>query len=87
MSFGSAIGAIVSLKNNRRHKDSKLEKYKATTGAPIKGVTSHRTPNEEELTQLRNKLLAERKKRQLKVFIILAAFLLLFSGAFFYLMF
>ncbi|WP_424494211.1 hypothetical protein [Salinimicrobium sp. GXAS 041] len=84
MSFGSAIGAIVSLKNNRRTRTAKTDKYLATTGGKIKGVKSHRKPSKEELRELSAKIAAENKKRQQKILLITTAILVIFTSVFFY---
>lgn len=86
MSFGSAFGAIVSLKNNRRSKSGRTEKHLAGKEA-VTGVKSHRTPSAQELEAIRNKLRAENRKRQQKIIIISAVFLLLMLGFFGYFMF
>lgn len=61
MSFGSAIGAIVSLKNNKR---KTKRKYENLPGEPSldHGIKSHRTPSKEELQRLKIKLQKEQKK-------------------------
>lgn len=87
MSFGSAIGAIVSLKNNRRERTAKTEKFLATTGSGISGVKSHRTPTEKELSDLREKIIRTHKKRQRKIYVFTAAIFLILFVIFFYFMF
>ncbi len=86
MSFGSAFGAIVSLKNNRRSKSGRTENYlsgKETLG----GIKSHRTPSAEELQEIRKRLQAEQKARQQKIYGFAAVFILLMLIFFFYFMF
>lgn len=88
MSFGSVMGAIISLRNNKR--ESK-RKHGNLPGKPLEndntGIKSHRTPSREELRQIKQKLQAEHKKRQLKVILISAAFLIFFCFGFYFLMF
>ncbi|MGB7842854.1 MAG: hypothetical protein WBL21_08700 [Salinimicrobium sp.] len=86
MSFGSAFGAIVSLKNNRRSKSGRTGKYIAGKEF-FKGVKSHRTPSAEELEEIKRRLQAENKIRQNKILGISAVFLLLLLGFFGYFMF
>ena len=87
MSFGSAIGAIVSLKNNRRDRTAKTDKFLATTGAKMGGVKSHRTPTREELLELRKKMQLAHKKRQRKIISITAVILSILLVVFGYFMF
>lgn len=88
MSFGSVVGAIISLRNNKR--ESK-RKHGNLPGKPSEngnnGIKSHRTPSRKELRQIGQKLQAEHKKRQLKIILISAAFLVIFFVGFYYVMF
>lgn len=86
MSFGSAFGAIVSLKNNRRAKSGRTEKHLAGKET-LSGIKSHRTPSAQELQEIRNRLRAENRKRQRKIIAISVAFLLLLLFFFGYFMF
>lgn len=87
MSFGSVIGAVVSLKNNRRTRPAKTDKFLATTGSGINGVKSHRNPTGEELKELRKKMLLDQNKRQRKILMISAGILFILTVVFFYFMF
>ncbi|GHA41648.1 hypothetical protein GCM10007103_23670 [Salinimicrobium marinum] len=87
MSFGSAIGAIVSQKNNRRERTAKTDKFLATTGSGISGVKSHRNPSDGELKELRKKMILAHKKRKQKILIITAGILFVLAVVFFYFMF
>ena len=78
MSFGSAFGAIVSLKNNRRKNSGRTEKY-ISGNESISGIKSHRTPSAEELEQIRDKLKKKNKIQQRKTIFISAIFLFLVS--------
>lgn len=49
MSFGSVFGAIVSLKNNKRARSLKIDKFFKTTGAKSNAVKSHNHLTPEEL--------------------------------------
>ncbi len=86
MSFGSAFGAIVSLKNNRRLKSGRAEKHFAGK-EQISGIQSHRTPTKKELQETRKRLKAEYKARQLKIYGISAIVLVLLLSVFLYFMF
>ncbi|GAB2772898.1 hypothetical protein [Salinimicrobium soli] len=86
MSFGSAFGALVSLKNNRRNHSGRTEKH-LTGKESISGVKSHRTPSPEELQQIRNRLQLENKKRQQKLYAVAIFLLLLFVAFFSFFMF
>ena len=86
MSFGSAFGAIVSLKNNRRSTSGRTEAY-ISRKESISGIESHRTPSAEELEQIRNRIRSENKTRQRKVILAGAIFLLLVFLFFIFYMF
>jgi hypothetical protein len=81
MSFGSAIGAIVSLKNNRRPRIDRTEKHLAGKES-VSGIKSHRTPSAEELKAIRERLQAENRNRSIKLGIISGVFLLLILAFF-----
>lgn len=87
MSFGSAIGAIVSLKNNRRERTAKTEKYIKTTGSKIDRVISHRTPSKGELKKIKAVMQAENKKRQLRILLLTTVLLTVLGIIFFSFMF
>ncbi|MGB7785433.1 MAG: hypothetical protein WBL27_04960 [Salinimicrobium sp.] len=86
MSFGSAFGAIVSLKNNRRSKTGRAEHHLAGKES-LGGIKSHRTPSAKELQEIRKRLQAEHKARQRMIYGISGIFLLLLLSFFFYFMF
>ncbi|UJH91984.1 hypothetical protein LZ575_04960 [Antarcticibacterium sp. 1MA-6-2] len=77
MSFGSVIGAIVSLKNNKR---SRKRKIGVLPGESLldEGVKSHVTPTKEELEQLRTRLQKEHKQRQVKIVAFFFVFFVIF---------
>lgn len=87
MSFGSAIGAIVSLKNNRRERTAKTEKYVKTTGSKIHRVVSHRTPSKGELEEIKATMQAANRKRQLRILLLTTALLTVLGIIFFSFMF
>ncbi len=87
MSFGSVIGAIVSLKNNKRSRTSKTEKFFKTTGAKFNAVKSHTHLTPEELKLLRKKIRTENNYRNRKTGIITAVILLIFVAFIYYLLF
>ena len=86
MSFGSAFGAIVSLKNNRRSKSGRTENHLAGKEA-VTGIKSHRTPSAKELQEIRERLQGQHKARQRLIYGISGLLLLLLLSFFFYFMF
>lgn len=72
MSFGSAIGAIVSLKNNKRQSRGRFEKH-INSSETITGVKSHRQPSAEELLIIKERLIAQQKARRRKIIITTSA--------------
>ena len=73
MSFGSAIGAIVSLKNNKRERRARVENHLNSSGA-VTAIKSHRQPSPEELHLLKKRIIQEQDKRQRKIILITVAF-------------
>lgn len=86
MSFGSAIGAIISQNNNRRKTTCRAKKFARTSGSTIEAIKSHRKASPEELQALREKMQKEHKKRQLKIILITAVFALVLLSFFVYFM-
>lgn len=84
---GSSSGAQVSLKNNRRERSPKTEKFFRTTGSKIDGITSHKTSTPEELQELKQRLVAENKRRTRTIYLITAALFGIFLLLFIYFMF
>lgn len=87
MSFGSARGAIVSLKNNRRKRKSKLEKFRNSTGESLEGIGSGPNLSEIELLELGKRLEAEHQRRFFKIAVLTLSILMVFAAIFYYLMF
>ncbi|MGA9325294.1 MAG: hypothetical protein WCE57_11085 [Salegentibacter sp.] len=84
MSFGSTRGAIVSLKNNRRNRKSKTEKFLRSRGSATGSIHSCQKPTQAEIEELGRKISAENKKRQRKILAITAVFLIISGVVFFY---
>lgn len=76
----------MSLKNNRRSGSGRAQKHLAGKEA-IAGVKSHRTPSAGELEKIRTRLKLENRRRQQKLVIISAVFVLLLIAFFGYFMF
>lgn len=87
MSFGSTRGAIVSLKNNRRKRKSKLEKVRNSTGASYEGIGKGPNLSEIELLELGKRLETEHRHRFFKIITITLSLLIILSIVFYYLMF
>lgn len=79
MSFGSVLGAIISQRNNKRPRADRSGKGLATSDENSQGVRSHRKPSKEEIQQIKRRILSENRKRQRKIMIITAAFLIVFA--------
>ena len=62
MSFGSAMGAIVSLKNNRRPRKARVETFVKTTGSGIRKIEDYKKISAEERAILRQRILREQRK-------------------------
>lgn len=84
MSFGSTRGAIVSLKNNRRSRKSKTEKFIKSRGSANGSIHSDQKLTQAEIEEIGRRISAENKKRQRKVLAITAVFLVILGVAFFY---
>ncbi|MDT0686723.1 hypothetical protein [Autumnicola psychrophila] len=84
---GSSSGANVIMKNNRRSRKSKTEKFQKTTGSKIGGIEFDQKISEADLEKIRNGLKTSNRKRQLKISAAMVASLLLFGFIFFYFMF
>lgn len=84
---GSSSGANVIMKNNRRSRKSKTEKFQKSTGSGIKGIGSEQRTSEADLEKIRRNLKTSNNKRQLKILGSTAIFLLLIGLVFFYFMF
>lgn len=84
MSFGSAIGAIVSLKNNKRKRAARLDKFQQTTGSKITGVKSRTQLSAEEFQKLSKRIKKENDQKQIKVIVITSLILLILLLVFFY---
>ncbi|MDT0690227.1 hypothetical protein RM549_10560 [Salegentibacter sp. F188] len=84
---GSSSGANVIIKNNRRSRKSKTEKFQKSTGSGIKGIGSEKRISEADLEKIKNNLRTSNNQRQLKIFVIMAIFLILLGLVFFYFMF
>ena len=88
MSFGSAMGAIVSLKNNRRPRKARVETFVKTTGSGIGKIEDYKKISAEEREILRQRILREqRKKKNRKVLFITMIIMMLLGSLFFYFMF
>lgn len=74
---GSTSGANVSLKNNRRSRKSKIEKFRKTTGSNITGIKSENI-NQEEILAIKRKLNRESKKRQQKILLFTGIIMIVF---------
>lgn len=83
MSFGSAIGAIISLKNNKRNAKRKHGNLPGESSKD-NGIKSHRAPSIEELEHLKLKLRKEHKLRQVKVICISTVLLIIICAVFYY---
>ncbi|MDT0651415.1 hypothetical protein [Autumnicola edwardsiae] len=84
---GSSSGANVIMKNNRRSRKSKTEKFQKSTGSKIGGTGPEKHISEAELEKIRINIRTSNRKRQSKILAITTVFLLLFALIFFYFMF
>ncbi len=83
---GSTSGANVSLKNNRREKRSKIEKFQKTTGSKIQGIKSEKV-NVVELEKIRKKLTSEHQKKRRRTLLITSLIFVVLLTLFWFLMF
>jgi hypothetical protein len=83
---GSSSGANVIFKNNRRERKSKTEKFQKSTGSGIQGIKSKEV-DPAEILEIRKKIRLENKKRQRKILIFSAVFMLIFIIFFWIIMF
>ncbi|MFD2890813.1 hypothetical protein ACFS5J_02165 [Flavobacterium chuncheonense] len=84
--IGSILSSITILKNNRRKKGSKLEKFSQTTTSKFQNTRTHHNTKKatpEQLKAIRERLQAENKKRKkqqiILVFLSLVILLALFN--------
>ena len=84
--IGSILSSITILKNNRREKSSKLEKFYQTTTNKFQNTTTHpnaKKATPEQLKAIRERLQVENKKRKkqqiILVFLSLVILLVLFN--------
>ncbi len=87
MSFGSAIAAIVSQRNNRRKRTSQLERYAEKTGAKHGKLSDYDKLSEEELSELGKKIKAENNKKRQRVIAFTAVIMIIVISTFMYFMF
>ncbi len=83
---GSSSVANVIFKNNRRERKSKTEKFQKSTGSGIQGIKSKEV-DPAEILEIRKKIRLENKKRQRKILIFSAVFMLIFIIFFWIIMF
>ena len=87
MSFGSSIGAIISLKNNKRKRSSQLERYAKNTGSGLGNLDDYKKLPKEELDKLGQKIKAENNKKRQRVIIFTAIIMIIVISIFMYFMF
>ncbi|MGY5848435.1 hypothetical protein ACW6QP_13580 [Salegentibacter sp. HM20] len=68
---GSTSGANVIMKNNRRPRKSKTDKYQKVTGSGLQGIGTEKS-DPEKLKEISQRLQLQNKKRQQKLLLILA---------------
>lgn len=87
MSFGSTRGAIVSLKNNRRSRKSKLDNFQKNTGSISSGIKEKARLSEADLEKLRKDIIASNRQQNIKVLSITAVIMACLAAVFFLYMF
>ena len=87
MSFGSAIAAIVSQRNNRRKRTSQLERYAEKTGSKLGKLSDYDKLSKEELSKLGQKIKAENNKKRQRVIAFTAVIMIILTSIFWYFMF
>lgn len=87
MSFGSAIAAIVSQRNNRRKRTSQLERYAEKTGAKHGKLIDNDKLSKAELTKLGQKIKIENNKKRQRVIVFTAIIMIVIISIFWYFMF
>lgn len=87
MSFGSAIAAIVSQRNNRRKRTSQLERYAEKTGATHGKLSDHDKLSKEELSKLNEKIKAENNKKRQRIIAFTIVIMIIVISIFMYFMF
>ena len=80
---GFMMSANTSLKNNKRNKSSRLEKFVNTTSNGQSEFIDHNTATPEMLAEIRRKLQAENKlylrKKIIKTTVVLVIFVIIFT--------
>ncbi|WBL27155.1 hypothetical protein [Zunongwangia sp. HGR-M22] len=87
MSFGSSIGAIISLKNNKRKRSSQLARYAKNLGSGLGNLDDYKKLPKEELDKLGQKIKVENNKKRQRVIVLTAIIMIVLICIFWYFMF